>query len=60
MFQIRFGATTCGLCCYAPFLGSWTYRPPALQADGWGEALVIKANAPALLAAYLAKARPAH
>ena len=56
----QFGATTCGLYCYAPFLGNWTYRPQAMQGDAWGESVLIKANAPELLAEYLLKARPAH
>lgn len=56
----QLGATTCGLYCYAPFLGNWTYRPAAMQGDAWGEGVLFKANAPELLAEYLLKARPAH
>ena len=56
----QFGATTCGLFCYAPFLGNWTYRPAAMQGDAWGEGVLMKANAPELLAEYLARARPNH
>ncbi|MEI7772931.1 MAG: hypothetical protein WCI67_23275, partial [Chloroflexales bacterium] len=56
----QLGATTCGLYCYAPFLGNWTFRPAALQGDAWGEGVLMKANAPELLAEYLARARPNH
>jgi|GEM_PF-421078 len=54
------GSTTCGLFCYAPMLGNWTYRPAAIQNAAWGEAVLVKENAPELLAAYLSTARPSH
>ena len=53
-----FGATTCGLFCYAPFLPSWTYRPGNMKAHGWGEAIEAKVNAAELLAGELGKLRP--
>jgi DNA repair photolyase len=47
-----FGATTCGLYCYAPFLPNWHYS--GLSAE-WGQAVQVKENAPILLGKELAK-----
>lgn len=50
-----FGSTYCGTYCYAQTLPNWLYnRQPD---EAWGEALIIKENAPELLDAELAKAR---
>lgn len=51
----QFGATTCGLFCYAQYLPNWTYRGVNLKPHRWGEAVEVKSNAPELLADYLAK-----
>ncbi len=50
-----FGALYCGAFCYAQFLPNWLYNRQPTEA--WGAALVIKQNAPDLLAAQLARAR---
>jgi DNA repair photolyase len=50
-----FGNTTCGLYCYAAHLPSWTWRPQHMKPFRWGDAVEIKANAAALLAADLGK-----
>ncbi len=50
-----FGKLYCGAYCYAQRLPNWLYaRGPN---EAWGEALIIKENAPELLAAQLARAR---
>lgn len=41
-----FGATTCGLYCYAQFMPNWTF---ASGGAPWGSAVGVKENAPALL-----------
>ena len=51
----QFGATTCGLYCYAQSMPSWRYRTQALKPYRWGEGAEIKTNAPDLLADYLAQ-----
>src|SRR4051794_7493532 len=38
-----FGATTCGMYCYAQYLPNWTY---AGGGPRWGSAVVAKENAP--------------
>ena len=50
-----FGKLYCGAFCYAPMLPNWHFarRPD----EGWGEALIVKENAPELLEAQLARAR---
>lgn len=50
-----FGNTYCGDYCYAQTLPNWLYNRGGDEA--WGEAVVLKENAPALLASELAKAR---
>src|SRR5438105_6860450 len=45
-----FGATTCGMYCYAQYLPNWTYAGGGAR---WGSAVVAKENAPDLLAAAL-------
>ena len=50
-----FGKLYCGAFCYAQMLPNWHFaRRPG---EGWGEALIVKENAPELLAAQLARAR---
>lgn len=51
-----FGATACGLYCYAQFLPSWHYAPTDKP---WGGAVVVKTNAAQLLGATLARLAPA-
>ncbi|NNJ12135.1 hypothetical protein EKD04_017530 [Chloroflexales bacterium ZM16-3] len=56
----QFGATTCGLYCYAQWLPNWTYRSAELKGTTaepvrWGEGVDVKVNAPELLADYLAR-----
>lgn len=49
------GHTYCGAYCYAPKLPNWLYnRQPD---EAWGDAVIIKANAPELLAEALQRAR---
>ncbi|RRR66034.1 MAG: hypothetical protein EI684_21445 [Candidatus Viridilinea halotolerans] len=55
----QFGATTCGLFCSAPFVKNWTYRPSALHDVAWGDGVLLKVNAPDILADTLARSRPA-
>lgn len=50
-----FGSIYCGAYCYAQKLPNWLFA--RRQGEGWGEALIIKANAPELLEAQLARAR---
>ncbi len=50
-----FGSIYCGAYCYAPKLPNWLYA--RREGEGWGEALIIKENAPELLDAQLARAR---
>ena len=53
-----YGKLYCGAFCYAQMLPNWHFaRRPG---EGWGEALIIKENAPELLAAQLARARNRH
>ncbi len=50
-----YGKLYCGAFCYARTLPNWYFaRRPG---EGWGEALIVKENAPELLAAQLARAR---
>ena len=50
-----YGKLYCGAFCYAQMLPNWHFaRRPGEQ---WGEALIIKQNAPELLDAQLARAR---
>lgn len=51
-----FGATTCGLYCYAQFLPN---RQHAATAARWGGAVLVKSNAAHLLDAALARLSPA-
>ncbi|HEX8684368.1 MAG TPA: hypothetical protein VF707_18780 [Ardenticatenaceae bacterium] len=46
-----FGATTCGLYCYAQFLPNWTHSHPGIA---WGSAVQVKENAAEVLAQTLA------
>ena len=50
-----FGKLYCGAYCYAPKLPNWMFGKR--QGDDWGEALIIKENAPALLERQLSKSR---
>ena len=50
-----FGSIYCGAYCYAQKLPNWLYA--RRDGEGWGEALIIKENAPELLDAQLARAR---
>lgn len=50
-----FGATTCGLCCYAQFLPNWVHSS---EGAAWGGAVRVKENAPALLDAALGALSP--
>ncbi len=50
-----YGKLYCGAFCYAQTLPNWYFaRRPG---EGWGEALIVKENAPELLEAQLARAR---
>ncbi len=50
-----YGKLYCGAFCYAQTLPNWHFaRRPG---EGWGEALIVKENAPELLEAQLARAR---
>ncbi len=51
----QFGALYCGAFCYAQMLPNWHFG--RREGEAWGEALIVKANAPALLVAQLARAR---
>ncbi|MCY3831657.1 MAG: radical SAM protein [Chloroflexi bacterium] len=51
----QLGALYCGAYCYAQMLPNWHFARRADEA--WGDALIIKENAPELLAAQLARAR---
>ncbi len=51
----QFGALYCGAFCYAQMLPNWHFG--RREGEAWGEALIIKQNAPELLAAQLARAR---
>ena len=50
-----FGKLHCGAYCYAPMLPNWHFG--RRDGEAWGEALIIKRNAPELLEAQLARAR---
>ena len=50
-----FGQTTCGLYCYAQFLPNWTFQGGATT---WGQAVVVKQNAPELLEQELSAMTP--
>jgi DNA repair photolyase len=50
-----FGATTCGLYCYAQYLPSWTFRT---LAGAWGAAVQVKTNAATVLEQTLGHMRP--
>ncbi len=49
------GALYCGAFCYAQMLPNWHFG--RREGEAWGEALIIKENAPELLEAQLARAR---
>ena len=49
------GKLYCGAYCYARMLPNWQFA--RRKGEHWGEALIIKANAPELLAAQLSRAR---
>jgi DNA repair photolyase len=50
-----FGSTYCGAYCYAQTIPNWLYnRQPD---EAWGDAVILKENAPELLAVELAKAK---
>jgi DNA repair photolyase len=51
-----YGQTTCGLYCYAQYLPNWQFRG---FSAGWGEAVQVKTNAPALLDKALRTMKPA-
>ena len=50
-----FGKLYCGAYCYAQMLPNWYYG--RREGEAWGEAVIIKENAPELLEAQLARAR---
>ena len=50
-----FGQTYCGKYCYAQMLPNWLYNRQ--EGEHWGDVVIIKENAPELLAAELAKAK---
>ena len=50
-----FAKLYCGHYCYAQMLPNWYYA--RREGEAWGDALIIKANAPELLAAQLSRAR---
>lgn len=51
----QLGALYCGAYCYAQMLPNWHFARRADEA--WGEALIVKENAPELLEAQLARTR---
>ena len=51
----QFGALYCGAFCYAQMLPNWHFG--RREGEAWGKALIIKQNAPELLAAQLVRAR---
>ncbi len=51
----QLGKLYCGAYCYAQMLPNWHFG--RREGEAWGEALIIKANAPELLDAQLARAR---
>ena len=50
-----FGHLYCGAYCYAQKLPNWLYS--RREGEGWGDALIIKENAPELLERQLSRAR---
>ncbi len=50
-----FGSLYCGDYCYAPKLPNWLYSRQ--EGEAWGEALIIKENAPQLLEGQLSRSR---
>jgi DNA repair photolyase len=50
-----FGGIYCGKYCYAQTMPNWYYN--RAEGEAWGDAVILKINAPDLLAAELAKAR---
>lgn len=50
-----FGKLYCGAYCYARMLPNWLFARG--EGEAWGEALIIKENAPELLEAQLSRAR---
>jgi DNA repair photolyase len=50
-----FGHLYCGAYCYAQKLPNWLYS--RREGEGWGDALIVKENAPQLLERRLARAR---
>ena len=50
-----YGKLYCGAFCYAQMLPNWHFA--RRQGEGWGEALIVKRNAPVLLGAQLSRAR---
>ena len=51
----QLGALYCGAYCYAQMLPNWHFG--RREGEAWGDALIVKENAPELLAAQLARAR---
>lgn len=50
-----FGHLYCGAYCYAQKFPNWLYN--RAEGEGWGDAVILKENAPELLAEELAKAK---
>jgi DNA repair photolyase len=50
-----YGKLYCGAYCYAQMLPNWHFG--RREGEAWGDALIVKVNAPELLAAQLARAR---
>ncbi len=50
-----YGKLYCGAYCYAQMLPNWHFG--RREGEAWGDALIVKENAPELLAAQLARAR---
>ncbi|MCA9883825.1 MAG: radical SAM protein [Anaerolineae bacterium] len=50
-----FGSIYCGKYCYAAVMPNWLYNKQA--GEQWGDAVILKQNAPELLAVELAKAK---
>ncbi len=54
----QLGALYCGAYCYAQMLPNWHFGRQ--EGEAWGEALIIKENAPELLERQLSRARKRH
>ena len=52
------GKLTCGAYCYAPMLPNWQFA--RRKDEQWGEALIIKSQAPELLESQLSRTRRRH